>query len=447
MHAQALEIRSERMVEAHHRRCALILTLGIALAPACHRGSASQDARGQEPKTAPAADPLAPPSDLLVPPPNAERTPTGLRSVVLRRGNGTRRPASYDRVSIEYTGWTERGAVFATTRSRGAPAVLRVDDVVPGWSEGLRLMVAGERRRLWIPAVLAYAGKPGQPAGALVMDIELLAVAEGTPPLPPPADLAAPPVSAERTPSGIAHVLLEPAQRDKRAELYDRVRISYVGWSANGTMIDSSQTQGGAVEVSLARGFPGWREALQLLREGEKRRFWFPPKLAYEAYPGVAAGTLVYEIELLRVIDMPAPPPAPRDLSAPPKNALRTSSGVVYRVLIAGRGSHKPSAESGVDVHHTCWTQDGRMMDSTIPTGRPQRADLEDGDLPAGLDEAVQQMTVGEKRRLWIPQALGYATKGAPASGTQVCDFELIAVYEHGVKLESTEPLVGATQK
>jgi FKBP-type peptidyl-prolyl cis-trans isomerase len=53
-------------------------------------------------------------------------------------------------------------------------------------------------------------------------------------------------------------------------------------------------------------------------------------------------------------------------------------------------------------------------------------------------------MTVGEKRRLWIPEALGYASQGAAPTGTQVCDFELIAVYENGVKLESVEPLVSA---
>jgi FKBP-type peptidyl-prolyl cis-trans isomerase len=119
----------------------------------------------------------------------------------------------------------------------------------------------------------------------------------------------------------------------------------------------------------------------------------------------------------------------------------------VYRVLAQGSGTHKPAADSGADVNYTCWTHDGQLMDSTIPTGHPQRADLEDGDLPRGLDEAVQQMTVGEKRRLWIPEALGYPTKGKAPTGTQVCDFELVSVYADGAKIESAEPLVTAAPK
>ena len=49
--------------------------------------------------------------------------------------------------------------------------------VIPGWTEGVQLMVVGERRRFWIPVELAYDGRPGMPAGMLVFDVELLAIA------------------------------------------------------------------------------------------------------------------------------------------------------------------------------------------------------------------------------------------------------------------------------
>ena len=48
--------------------------------------------------------------------------------------------------------------------------------VIAGWTEGLQLMVAGEKRRLWIPEALAYKGQQGRPAGILVFDVELIRV-------------------------------------------------------------------------------------------------------------------------------------------------------------------------------------------------------------------------------------------------------------------------------
>ena len=59
---------------------------------------------------------------------------------------------------------------------RGTPSEFRLDQVIKGWTEGLQLMVAGEKRRFWIPAKLAYASDPRKPQGMLVFDIELLAI-------------------------------------------------------------------------------------------------------------------------------------------------------------------------------------------------------------------------------------------------------------------------------
>ncbi len=46
--------------------------------------------------------------------------------------------------------------------------------VIPGWTEGLQLMVVGEKRRFWIPEDLAYKGQAGAPQGTLVFDVELV---------------------------------------------------------------------------------------------------------------------------------------------------------------------------------------------------------------------------------------------------------------------------------
>jgi FKBP-type peptidyl-prolyl cis-trans isomerase len=61
---------------------------------------------------------------------------------------------------------------------RGEPVTFPLGQVIPGWTEGLQLMVEGEKRRFWIPAELAYGTNPppGAPAGMLVFDVELIAI-------------------------------------------------------------------------------------------------------------------------------------------------------------------------------------------------------------------------------------------------------------------------------
>ena len=78
-------------------------------------------------------------------------------------------------MTVHYTGWSTDGKMFDSSVARGAPSSFPVNGVIAGWTEGLQLMVVGEKRRLWIPAELAYKGKRG-PQGMLVFDVELLAV-------------------------------------------------------------------------------------------------------------------------------------------------------------------------------------------------------------------------------------------------------------------------------
>jgi peptidylprolyl isomerase len=64
--------------------------------------------------------------------------------------------------------------MFDSSVVRGKPATFPLNRVIPGWTEGLQLMVVGESRRLWIPQKLAYKGAKGAPQGMLVFDVELL---------------------------------------------------------------------------------------------------------------------------------------------------------------------------------------------------------------------------------------------------------------------------------
>jgi peptidylprolyl isomerase len=116
------------------------------------------------------------PADVDAPPADAEVSATGLRSKRLRAGGGDVRPVKGDHVKVHYSGWTLDGAMFDSSVVRGQPAEFPVDGVIPGFSEGLRQMVVGEQRRLWIPVGLAYKGVSGRPRGMLVFDVELIAI-------------------------------------------------------------------------------------------------------------------------------------------------------------------------------------------------------------------------------------------------------------------------------
>ncbi|MEZ4270570.1 MAG: FKBP-type peptidyl-prolyl cis-trans isomerase [Myxococcota bacterium] len=126
---------------------------------------------------------------------------------------------------------------------------------------------------------------------------------------------------------------------------------------------------------------------------------------------------------------MPASIPAPEDVAAAPQNAEKTASGIAFTVLKAGTGTEKPTEWDSVEVHYTGWTTDGKMFDSSVQRGRPATFPL--NRVIKGWTEGVQLMTVGEKRRFWIPGDLAYGETptrpGAPA-GTLVFDIELLGI-------------------
>lgn len=116
------------------------------------------------------------PEDVAAPPADAIVTPSGLAYKVLRPGTGTVHPSRRNRVVVHYSGWTTDGKMFDSSIARGETAVFGLTDVIRGWTEGLQLMVEGEKARFWIPEKLAYAGERGKPQGMLVFDVDLIAI-------------------------------------------------------------------------------------------------------------------------------------------------------------------------------------------------------------------------------------------------------------------------------
>jgi peptidylprolyl isomerase len=254
------------------------------------------------------ARPVAPaaPTDVAQAPPSATKTPSGLAWKVLLKGKGTTRPGPHDKVILNFTGWTPEGEVIASSVPDGEPWPFLMDDLIKGLSEGLRLMGQGEKRRMWIPAALATAGKPKRrgPPGPSVFDVELVDFVKMPDPIPVPEDVGAPPADAKRTASGLVYRFLERGKGKDHPKATSTVEVHYSGWTPDGVMFDSSVSRGKPTTFPLNGVIKGWTEGVQLMVVGDKARFWIPGALAYgdtPSRPGTPVGPLVFDIELLSI--------------------------------------------------------------------------------------------------------------------------------------------------
>jgi FKBP-type peptidyl-prolyl cis-trans isomerase FklB len=111
--------------------------------------------------------------------PSITVTPSGLQYKVITLGTGEK-PSSTTRVKVHYHGTTIEGKVFDSSVNRGEPATFGLNQVIPGWTEGLQLMPVGSKFKFFIPQELAYgANAPSQeikPYSVLVFDVELLSI-------------------------------------------------------------------------------------------------------------------------------------------------------------------------------------------------------------------------------------------------------------------------------
>ena len=108
-------------------------------------------------------------------------TSSGLQYLVLQVGTGAEHPGPTDRVKVHYHGTLIDGTVFDSSVDRGEPIEFGLNQVIKGWTEGLQLMVVGEKTRLFIPSELAYGSRAMGaigPDSTLIFDVELLGIDE-----------------------------------------------------------------------------------------------------------------------------------------------------------------------------------------------------------------------------------------------------------------------------
>ena len=105
-----------------------------------------------------------------------KETDTGLQYMIIEEGEG-KKPGPNDMVTVHYSGKLLDGTEFDSSYERGEPATFGIDQVIPGFGEGLQLMPVGSKGKLFIPGDQAYGvgGRgPGGPNAALIFDVEVL---------------------------------------------------------------------------------------------------------------------------------------------------------------------------------------------------------------------------------------------------------------------------------
>jgi len=111
--------------------------------------------------------------------PGVKTTASGLQYQVLTEGTGAKPTSATDNVTVNYKGTFLDGTEFDNSYTRGQPATFALNQVIPGWTEGLQLMSTGSKYKFWVPYNLGYGinGRQGIPGGSLlVFEVELLEV-------------------------------------------------------------------------------------------------------------------------------------------------------------------------------------------------------------------------------------------------------------------------------
>jgi FKBP-type peptidyl-prolyl cis-trans isomerase len=249
------------------------------------------------------------------------------------------------------------------------------------------------------------------------------------------------------TESGLQYRVLESGEGGSPAPS-DLVTVHYAGRLVDGNEFDSSYKRGEPAQFPVNRVIPGWQEALQLMKVGDKFELVIPSELAYgeQGAGGVIPGgaTLIFEVEMLEFMseaDAKAAQDAQfesfkneqfsfLDENASKEGVSVTESGLQYKVLTEGTGKKPADEFAKVTVHYEGKLINGEIFDSSYQRGETIQFGL--NQVIKGWTEGVQLMNEGATYELYIPHHIGYGERGSggsiPPFATLIFKVELVSV-------------------
>ncbi len=253
---------------------------------------------------------------------------------------------------------------------------------------------------------------------------------QGTPPAakpltPPPAapspqELAAPPASATRLPSGLSTRLLRAGTGKVSPRSQDWVSFFAIGRRPDGTVVQNTFASPEPTRLQVIKLIPAWQEALAGMVAGEQRRFWFPAELAPKNPKTGAQEAVVFDLELVHVVPMAAPPAA---LKAPDPKAKQVGLGTSVLTVKAGKAGPKATRQDAALLNFTVWNDVGQTLATSALDGRPTLFPLDR--VMTAFADCVEGMAVDEVRRCWVSAARNEGFPGAP-TGALIFELELL---------------------
>lgn len=344
-----------------------------------------------------------------------KKTESGLEWGILKKGSDEAGPVDGDTVEVHYTGWLTNGTKFDSSRDRGEPTRFGVNQVIPGWTEGLKLMKPGMRCKFVIPSELGYgdrgAGARIPPNSTLVFDVELIKV------IRMPKMKPGNPDNQKTLENGSKFEVVKAGTGEGIAD-GDGVSLRYAIWKADGTLLDCTEKSGRKMGGTLeSLQWPFLKDFVQGMKVGGVVRAEVPEKLL----PQARADT-VWEIELVATTKLPKFRQLAKD------KVVTTQSGLQYEVIEQGEGD-SPKAFETVVAHYTGWLTDGTTFDSSHARGEPTSFPL--NRVIGGWTEGLQLMKPGGKFLFQIPPELGYGARQSgkiPPNSTLIFLVELVEV-------------------